>query len=443
MSSILLVVGDAAVPTAGDIVIKGLLEGMGHTVTYRSDETAESPTSGFDGIVVAESVSGATIGSKYATVALPLVTHESSHLDVLGLTTVTQSSIASQTDAVWIAGTPIADGPFGTLSGTDTIFSAGSGLGWFDSADKASGVTSLATHSGFSNRIACASVESGATLHTGPAPARRAYIWPQSTSASTNLNALGITAIKNAYYWAFSGTIGSFSVEVLTRSPKAYYRMQEASGLIQDSSGLAHHASVITGTPTITYHTATPLVSEPSDRSIGFAGSGGFSVPDHADLDHGDVLTVMAWIYRSDLGVTRVISSKGVNALSWGVDAATGNLLIAKANVAVIAMSTVAVPLATWTHCAYTKNGATNKIYVNAVDRTGTVTNQTLSSTSNALIVGADYDGTSYTWYGSIDELALFSTALTQADVQAIYNASFFSSPGVGKGNRMLTLGVG
>jgi len=204
MSAILLVVGDAAVPTTGDATLKGILEGLGHTVTYRSDETAESPTSSYHGIVISESVSGATIGSKYATVALPLVTHESSHLDVLGLTTVTQSSIASQTDAVWIASTPIADGPFGTLSGTDTIFSAGSGLGWFDSADKASGVTSLATHVGFANRICCAAVEIGATLHViGAAPARRAYIWPQSGSASTSLAALGITAIKNAYDWAF------------------------------------------------------------------------------------------------------------------------------------------------------------------------------------------------------------------------------------------------
>ncbi len=234
----------------------------------------------------------------------------------------------------------------------------------------------------------------------------------------------------------------SYSSEVLADSPKVYYRMQEASGLPQDSSGLAHHVTAATGTQVFAYHAGGPLATDASDYAIGWSGgSGGFSTPDHADLDLGDVMTAEAWIYRADLGVTRVITAKGVNALTWGIDAATGNLFIAKANVAVICLSSVAISTSTWTHVAYTKNGATNFVYINGADRTGTVTNQTLASTATAQFIGTDYDGTSYAWYGSLDEVALYATALSQARIQAHYNAAFTVVAGAGRG--MTLTGVG
>lgn len=222
----------------------------------------------------------------------------------------------------------------------------------------------------------------------------------------------------------------SYASEILADSPKAYYRMRETSGLIQDSSTLAHHATSVSGTQTFSYGVGSPISSDASDRSIGWAaGQGGFVVPDHADLDHGDTLTVEAWIFRSDLGVTRVITAKGVNALTWGVDAATNNVFAAKANVGTICLSTVTVALDTWTHVAYTKATTTSKIYINGVDRTGTVTNQTLSSTATDLRVGCDYTDT-LAWYGALDEVALYSTALSQARIQAHYAAA----TGVGVG---------
>lgn len=196
--------------------------------------------------------------------------------------------------------------------------------------------------------------------------------------------------------------------------------MQEASGLIQDSSGLGHHATAST-VGTITYHAGGPILTESSDFAIGMISSS-FSIPDHADLDHGDTLTAEAWIYKSDAGVTRAISGRGSGALTWGTDAS--NLLFAaRADIGGIVTSRVAFALNTWYHVAYTKATTTSKLYVNGRDVTGTVTNQTLVDVAVPLRVGSDYNDT-LQWNGSLDEVAFYSTELSQGRIQAHYNAA-------------------
>jgi len=212
----------------------------------------------------------------------------------------------------------------------------------------------------------------------------------------------------------------SYSSEVLARSPKAYYRCQEASGNIQDSSTLAHHSTSVTGSPI--YHASGPIASDPGDYSMGLPGTAYFSIPNHADLTFGDTLSVGAWIYKSDVGITRAYTGRGSGALTLGTDAS--NLLFAaRADIGAICYSNVALSIDTWYYAVFTKTGATIKLYLNANDVTTSITNQTLASPAVPLIVGADYNGT-LGWYGAVDELMYYSTVLSAADVAAIYAAA-------------------
>lgn len=232
----------------------------------------------------------------------------------------------------------------------------------------------------------------------------------------------------------------SYASEVLADAPKAYYRMQEASGLIQDSSGLGHNATSTGGNAV--YHTATPLVTDPGDFSIQHIVGSWFSIPDHADLDMGDTLTAEAWVYPTTLGTLLVISGRGgVGALSWGMNT-DNTIFAAKANTAIIVSSTITLSISTWYHVAYTKATTTSKIYIDGVDRTGAVTNQTLADVAVPLIVGADYDA-SAPWLGLLDEVAFYSTALPQARVQAHYNAAFSTGGGSGDAPPIGVLGRG
>lgn len=213
----------------------------------------------------------------------------------------------------------------------------------------------------------------------------------------------------------------SYASAVAANSPKLFFRMQEASGLFQDSSGLAHHATATGGNTG--YQIASPIVSEPTDYATTHLAGSWHSVPDHADLDMGDTITAEAWVYPTTMATLMVISGRGsAGALTWGMNT-DNTIFVAKANTAIIVSSTSTLSISTWYHVVYTKATTTSKIYINGSDVTGTVTNQTLADVTTALYVGADYDA-SGPWLGRLDEVAFYSTALSQTDVQTHYNAA-------------------
>lgn len=72
-SNAYLVVADSTSLTTLDQSVKSRLEGLGWTVTAISDETAEPSMSGYSLVVICESVASATLGTKYATVSVPVV----------------------------------------------------------------------------------------------------------------------------------------------------------------------------------------------------------------------------------------------------------------------------------------------------------------------------------------------------------------------------------
>ena len=80
-----------------------------------------------------------------------------------------------------------------------------------------------------------------------------------------------------------------------------------------------------------------------------------------------------------------------------------------------------------WTHIVVTKAGTTVKLYVNAVDRTGTVTAQTFADSASALTIGANVGGGDYL-NGGLDEVALYRKALTREQVAGHYRLGLLLS---------------
>lgn len=203
MAAIKLIVGDAAAPQTVDTYVKGLLEGLGHTVTLTSDETAEDLT-GVDGIVISESCSTTTLGTKYNTAAVPLITHEAFYIDTLRLSSNEGGDSSGQTQMTVLDDThPIMNGPFAALTGTVTLLSAGGNLPFGFSGTFGSGVSILAQQTSDSSHINVVAAESGATLASGTAPARRAFVTVPINSDVANVTADAEALIKNAYVWAF------------------------------------------------------------------------------------------------------------------------------------------------------------------------------------------------------------------------------------------------
>ena len=83
--------------------------------------------------------------------------------------------------------------------------------------------------------------------------------------------------------------------------------------------------------------------------------------------------------------------------------------------------STGAVSANTWTHIVLTADATVLKIYLNgSLDSTHTISSLNFDSSGNAGFIGSWITGTDYEFDGSIDQVRIYNTALSSADVAAL-----------------------
>src|SRR4051812_48830232 len=195
-----------------------------------------------------------------------------------------------------------------------------------------------------------------------------------------------------------------------------YWRLGEASGTTAcDSKGA--NPGTYAGTVTLGQTGAIP---GDSDKAALFGGtSASISVPARTSLDTGDTFSIEAWTKRSTLGTAQVIASKQGSA--WTLALSTGNnVVLQQSGVNIVASTTTIADTTTWHHVVATKSGTTTKLYIDGVDRTGTVTNKTLVNTTSPLAIGQSGASASY-YKGSLDDVALYSVALPASTVSSHY----------------------
>jgi hypothetical protein len=214
----------------------------------------------------------------------------------------------------------------------------------------------------------------------------------------------------------------AYSDEILADTPVMYLRMHEASGDPQDSSGNGNHVTTTDGTPT--YQQTGPLLNGETSYGIALDGSTeGFAITDAAELDVGDVCSLECWFLRAnDGGGTRSL-------INWGSDRAqmalvNDAIVFAAHGTQGIAGCTHDSTDLTWHHLVMTKDGATIKVYLDGVDRTTGVADNTFSSGSVTRYVGRAPAGTER-FLGSLSEVAVYDYALSAARVLAHYEAAF------------------
>src|SRR6059058_5652879 len=123
------------------------------------------------------------------------------------------------------------------------------------------------------------------------------------------------------------------------------------------------------------------------DTAVELDGATGTaSVPHSASLDVGDNLTIEAWVRRNSFGAPdyQAIASQGANA--WLVAfTASNRLVLRQAKVGDLVSSTTTVTDTGWHYVAVTKNGSSVHLYIDGVDRTGSVANRTMANNTLAL----------------------------------------------------------
>jgi hypothetical protein len=197
-------------------------------------------------------------------------------------------------------------------------------------------------------------------------------------------------------YWRLGESAGTTACDVAGRNPGTYmggFTLGQSGAIVGDSNT----GTLLNGT------------------------TGWVSVPPLASLNTGDSFTFEAWVKRTSIGGTtsQVIASK--QGAAWTLLFNTTNQLVLQANTTKISTSTTALTDTTkWHQVAATKSGATVKLYIDGVDKTGTVTNVTLTNTTSPLAIGQNANASFFK--GAIDDAALYSSALTGSAIASHYS---------------------
>jgi hypothetical protein len=225
-------------------------------------------------------------------------------------------------------------------------------------------------------------------------------------------------------------TINPFSSLILSDSPVAYWKLDEASGaMMLDSTANAHNGTY-TGVG-ITYQAVGAILPNPDFAALFNGSSGASTVPNNAALNPPAV-SAEAWFYPTSYGTTyaRILdkggdcdgggydlefNAVGLNGVRWVIwDVSTPTNLDSDA----------VVPLNQWTHVVGTFDGTNMKMYVNGVLQSAHPT-ATMSVNGQALTIAVENGTCTENYFpGRLDELAIYDHVLTAVQVGRHYNAS-------------------
>lgn len=200
--------------------------------------------------------------------------------------------------------------------------------------------------------------------------------------------------------------------EMLADSPGGLWMLDNTA----DSSGNSNTLTEV-ASPT---HPAS-IIPTVAGNCIEFNGSSQSTwAADNATLDVADVFTLEAWVTVDGTGSYQAIIYKEL-AYALGVTGG-GAIELARPSTTALVTSTSTLTPGTVYHVVGTKNGSTNKVYVNGSDVSGSVTNSTCVDSSNRLDMGSAIAFVGFL-DGRVQAAAVYPSALSAARVLAHYEA--------------------
>ena len=215
---------------------------------------------------------------------------------------------------------------------------------------------------------------------------------------------------------------------MLSDGPTAYWRLGEASGTVADDEASTNNGTYQNG---VTLGQTGALLAD-ANTAASFDGVNDIvSVPHSSSLNATTGVTIEAWVKRSKTGAWQNILGKpgnGGNAAQnyalWLNPPTSPSRSSATAATATPPSASTAPAIDTnWHHVAATYDEATARVYVDGVLRASTNSNIQLTANSQPLLIGRTTDNVRI-FGGTLDEVAVYPTALSAARIQAHYTAA-------------------
>jgi hypothetical protein len=186
-----------------------------------------------------------------------------------------------------------------------------------------------------------------------------------------------------------------------------------------------------------TLNGATWVTTGKYGKALSFNGTSNWvTVADNSLLHLTSAMTVEAWVYPTASATdwsTAVLKERGTTGLAYSLYAADGAAkppagYIDKSGTDYNATGTSVLPLNTWTHLATTYNGSAIRLYVNGAQVASRSVSGTIASSTSPMRIGGNSVWGEY-FKGLIDEVRVYNTALTQAQIQTDMNTPVVSGP--------------
>jgi len=207
-----------------------------------------------------------------------------------------------------------------------------------------------------------------------------------------------------------------------------WWKLDEARGnLVHDSSG-GDSPGKIVGNP------AWRAGGGRIGGALEFDGDGdGIEIANESSFDLVDQITLAAWVkIRTVSSEYMTIISKGDKAWrlslspwSCGVHFATGATAPYDMSHDCI-FGLTEVPLGQWTHICGTYDGAYLRLYVNGVEDPGSPAERTggIATNDAAVTIGENLDKPGRSWNGLLDDVRIYSCALSPREVKALFESA-------------------
>jgi PKD repeat protein len=253
------------------------------------------------------------------------------------------------------------------------------------------------------------------------------YTTPGSYTVSlTASNLTGSDTETRVDYITVTQAPASYRSLVLADGPVSYWRLGDAPGTTAADSAGSNTGSARGG---VIFGAPGALIGDP-DASMGFDGTSGYvSVANSANLNLTGDLTVEAWVQPGPLsGTTRAVVHKGGTGgypsyqYRIGLTSSNfwrGTVYVGSNNLTVTSPS-IASTLG-WTHLVMTRSASTLKLYLNGVAVATTTVTGTLNTSTGILAIGRTGAVSVDYFKGSIDEVAVYPTALPAAAIAEHY----------------------
>ncbi len=255
-----------------------------------------------------------------------------------------------------------------------------------------------------------------------------------STAPFTYLPAF--TTVKN-YIAQYPQWTDTYEAAVLADAPQAYYRLDETGGtLAKDSSGHGYNGAYSGSGLTLNQ---PGLLANNSDTAAIFDGiAGEVACPAGLSPTGWTACTIEAWIKLSAnsfaaavdvVANAKVASSNNGLVLAIGAGAASVTCSLGNGTGNSSVTSAVSFAIGAIHHLCATWNGATMTLYIDGVSVATASHTGAISASTKNVALGYNPVAVGNYFPGSLDEVAIYNTALSAARVTVHYNAGTAPPP--------------